>query len=184
MDPSARTSNRIWSLGQGGRREPALRPPTDAFGCCRFRAREGLFMKLLVVGATGGTGRSVLTAALEAGHEVTAFARWPSAVELKHPKLRVAEGDVLKPETVSAAVAGQDAVVSALGPSKGTPPGTLISEGIRNVLAAMSQHQVRRLVFESGLMVGDGSELALPARWTLAFFRRLNQALYEDKVRA
>src|SRR5262245_17875322 len=49
---------------------------------------------------------------------VTAFARDPAKVKTKHPHLRLAQGNILDPAAVEAAVRGQDAVLSALG----TPP--------------------------------------------------------------
>lgn len=72
-------------------------------------------MKLLVFGATGGTGRQLVQQALAQGHVVTAFARDPAKVTPPHDNLSVVKGDILEPATVDAAVAGQDAVVSALG---------------------------------------------------------------------
>ena len=72
-------------------------------------------MKLLILGATGGTGRQLVQQALKQGHVVTAFARDPAKVTPPHDNLRIAKGDVMDPAAVDAAVAGQDAVVSALG---------------------------------------------------------------------
>src|SRR3954462_6921560 len=72
-------------------------------------------MKLLVFGATGGTGRALVEQALQQGHEVTAFVRNPAKVTPKHEKLKVVKGNVTDCHSVGAAVAGQDAVFSALG---------------------------------------------------------------------
>lgn len=72
-------------------------------------------MKVLIFGATGGTGRALVAQALEQGHAVTAFARDPAKVQSKHPNLTVAQGNMLDPASVEAAVKGQDAVLSALG---------------------------------------------------------------------
>jgi putative NADH-flavin reductase len=72
-------------------------------------------MKLLVFGATGGTGGRLVQQALEQGHVVTAFARDPRKIRLTHENLRVVQGDILRPESVETAVAGQEAVLSALG---------------------------------------------------------------------
>jgi putative NADH-flavin reductase len=72
-------------------------------------------MKLLVFGATGGTGKQLVGQALQQGHVVTAFARDPSKVKLANANLRVVRGDILQPDSVETAVAGQDAVLSALG---------------------------------------------------------------------
>lgn len=71
--------------------------------------------RLLVFGATGGTGRQIVRQAIRQGHVVTAFARDPSKIRLTHENLRVVQGDILQPDSVDRAVAGQDAVLSALG---------------------------------------------------------------------
>ncbi len=72
-------------------------------------------MKLLVFGATGGTGSRLVEEALQQGHVVTAFARDPSKMHLAHANLRLVRGDILQPDSIETAVAGQDAVLSALG---------------------------------------------------------------------
>jgi putative NADH-flavin reductase len=72
-------------------------------------------MKLLVFGATGGTGARLVQQALQQGHVVTAFARDPRKIDPARDNLRVVRGDVLQPDTVEPAVAGQEAVLSALG---------------------------------------------------------------------
>ena len=72
-------------------------------------------MKLLVFGATGGTGKRLIELALQQGHVVTAFARDPSKIRLAHDNFRVVRGDILQPNTIETAMAGQDAVLSALG---------------------------------------------------------------------
>ena len=74
-------------------------------------------MKVLVFGATGGTGRALVEQALEQGHAVTAFARDPAKVRSAHRNLTVAQGNMLDANSVEAAVQGQDAVLSALGTS-------------------------------------------------------------------
>src|SRR5215218_7904292 len=92
--------------------------------------------------------------ALEQGHEVTALARNPSAVAPEDPRLRVLQGNALDASEVEAAVAGQDAVLSALG-TRSSRPTTLFSESTHNVISAMNKHGVRRLVCITGIGVGD-----------------------------
>jgi putative NADH-flavin reductase len=72
-------------------------------------------MNVLIFGATGGTGRSLVQQALAQGHVVTAFARDPEKIRARHENLRVVQGDILDYNSVEAAVTNQDAVVSALG---------------------------------------------------------------------
>ena len=72
-------------------------------------------MKLLILGATGGTGRALIEQALEQGHVVTALARNPAKIRTSHTNLRVIKGDILSYPSLEAAIEGQDAVLSALG---------------------------------------------------------------------
>jgi putative NADH-flavin reductase len=72
-------------------------------------------MKILVFGATGGSGRHIVEQALAQGHIVTAFVRDPARIQLVHENLRVVRGDISRYDSVEAAVAGQEAVLSALG---------------------------------------------------------------------
>jgi putative NADH-flavin reductase len=141
-------------------------------------------MKILVLGATGGTGRQLVALALEKGHAVTAFARNPNGLALQHERLRKVRGDVTQPESIAGAVAGQDAVVSVVGPRPGVAPGTLISDTVHHAIGAMRAHGVRRFAFESGLIAGQVRGMTFPRRIGVAIFRQLNRALYEDKVKA
>ena len=81
-------------------------------------------MRLLVFGATGGTGRALVEQALEQGHVVTAFARDPAKVGKAHQNLTVVKGNMLDYDSVEAAVKEQDAVLSALGVRP--PVGTVV----------------------------------------------------------
>lgn len=138
-------------------------------------------MKLVVFGATGGTGKCLVDKGLAAGHEIIAAARRPDAVSASHAKLRVVKCDVTQAAEVAAAVAGADAVLSAIGPANNKKPGTLISQGVANMIAGCTAHGVKRIVFESGLMVGDGAGLGAFSRLGVGLFRWLNSALTADK---
>lgn len=72
-------------------------------------------VKVLILGATGGTGRALVEQAVAQGHIVTAFARDPAKVRTSHENLRVRQGDILNYDSVEMAINGQDAVLSALG---------------------------------------------------------------------
>ena len=113
--------------------------------------------RVLIVGATGGTGRQLVTQALERGYAVTALVRDPSRLRVEHPQLTVLRGDVLDEGSVEAAMRGQDAVVSALGHKRYFQPTRILSEGTRNILRAMETHGVSRLVCETSLGIGDSA---------------------------
>jgi len=113
-------------------------------------------MKVLVFGATGPTGKELVAQALEAGHEVRAFARDPAAVSAWSPKLEVVRGDVLQWTDVGRAMRGVGAVLSALGTGANMMPTTLYSEGTAAILWAMAEAGVRRLVcVTSGATIED-----------------------------
>ncbi|MFI5527379.1 NAD(P)-dependent oxidoreductase [Kitasatospora sp. NPDC051853] len=104
-------------------------------------------MKLLIVGATGGTGAQVLDQALTAGHQVTVLARDPSRLTAAVTgAARVVTGDVLDPADWRSAPAGQDAVVSCLGATDGRGPTRVYSRGTAHLVAAMREHGVARLL--------------------------------------
>ena len=111
-------------------------------------------MKLALFGATGATGRCLVEQALAQGHEVTAFTRNPAALTLRHERLVVVQGDVLDAGQVQVAVAGKEAVLCALGTSSRAHT-TVLSEGTKNIIAAMEKDGVRRLVCESSFGVGE-----------------------------
>ena len=92
-------------------------------------------MNLAIFGASGGVGREVVSQALGAGHRVTAYVRNAAKLNLTHPDLSVVSGGLTDREAVPGAVAGADAVISALGPSldrKAT--GTPLVDGTRTIV--------------------------------------------------
>jgi putative NADH-flavin reductase len=102
-------------------------------------------MKILLFGATGRTGRLLAERAVWAGHDVTAYARDPARMPVAHERLRIVRGDVLDAASVHRAVAGTDAVLSALGSDARRPP-PVLSEGVPHILDGMERHRVRRIV--------------------------------------
>lgn len=109
-------------------------------------------MRLLVFGATGGTGQEIVSQALAQGHEVVAFARRPEAVTQKDPALTVAQGDALDKEAVRRAVADCDVILSALGTRGG--PSALV-DGTRNIIEAAQAHGKPRSLWVSSWGVGE-----------------------------
>ena len=122
-------------------------------------------MRVLVIGATGGSGRAAVDALVTAGHEVTAFARHATDAFAGRDGVRPVDGDATVAAAVDAAVRGQDAVVVTLGiaenalrvrlrGSAGTPL-DVRSRGTAAVVDAMQRHGVRRLVVQSSYGVGE-----------------------------
>ena len=113
--------------------------------------------KILVLGATGGTGRLIVGQALERGHQVTALVRSPEKAKgLKGAKLVVC--DVRDEKAVREALKGQDAVVSALGtPASPFREVTLLSTATRTLVDAMKAEHVSRLLCITGMGAGDSA---------------------------
>ena len=138
--------------------------------------------RVLIIGATGGTGKQLVQQALEQGHQVTAFVRKPQRLKIEHPNLRVVQGNVLDPDSVDAAVHGQAVVLSALGHKRFFWPTKILSRGTENVLSAMKTHRVPRFICESSLGVGNAvGRLGIPA--TFLFLPLLLHFYFYDRVR-
>ena len=101
-------------------------------------------MKIIVFGATGGTGKLIVSQALAKGHTVTAFVRDPAGLP-SDPHLRVIQGDAMDFATVVSAVHGHRAVLSALG-ARTRKKADVLSLAIPNILEGMRQEYVSRLV--------------------------------------
>ncbi len=136
--------------------------------------------KLLVLGASGGTGREVVRQALEQGHEVTALVRHPERLPAAEG-VRVIVGDVLRDrDALESAVRAQDAVISALGVGKSLRSGGLIARSTPAIVQVMQRLGVRRLIVTSAYGVGDTwRDVPAVPRF---FIRTLLRDLYVDKA--
>jgi len=122
-------------------------------------------MKLIVFGATGKTGQEIVKQALTRGYEVTAFVRDPAKVTLEHGDLKIMTGDIFDITAVTQAIQGQDAVICSLGTSE-LGKTTVRSEGTTNIIEAMKEKHVHRLVVVSAMGVAES--------WsTLSFINKL-----------
>ncbi len=141
-------------------------------------------MKLAIFGATGGTGRQLVEQALEEGHTVTALVRNPGAFPLQHERLTLVQGDVRDLASVEAVVAGQDAVLSALGTNQSGPV-TLCTDGIERILTAMTHSQVRRLLVVSAYGAAESHHRNLYnlMLWTTLKEKMLDKERMEELIR-
>lgn len=105
--------------------------------------------QIALFGASGKTGQQFLMHALAKDYRIRALVRNPAKVPQQHPNLELVPGDVLRPEDVAQTVAGADVVVSLFGHVKGSP-GWLQTDGTRNIVTAMKQRGVGRIISLSG----------------------------------
>ena len=113
-------------------------------------------MKLAVFGATGGTGRRLITQALAADYDVRALTRSQAKLPPSE-QITAIEGNVLDPGAVSETVENTDAVVCLLGRTPNNPP-DVVSRGTRNIIEAMDDRPIRRLLVLTSMGLGSSSE--------------------------
>lgn len=133
-------------------------------------------MRIVVYGATGGTGTHVVRQALAAGHHVTAVVRDPARLSVPpSDRLVVVPADVMDPDAAARTLESAEAVVSALGPRPGGAT-TVCSAGTHSILTAMTKTAVRRLVVVSAsgpyIDGGDGPFLRYVAKPVVQRFLR------------
>lgn len=117
-------------------------------------------MKIVIFGASGATGKEVVKLGLEHEHLITAFVRNPKKLEIVHKNLSIYTGDVRDQRSVSEAIQNQDAVLCCLG-TQAKDKTNLRTVGTSNIVEAMKQNQVKRLICQTSLGYGD-SKAILP----------------------
>jgi uncharacterized protein YbjT (DUF2867 family) len=151
-------------------------------------------MKVLVVGASAGTGWQVVRQLLQQGAEVTAFARSAADLPDLSPRLHRFVGDTMRPQDLDRAMPGHDAVVVTLGIHESAwrvrlfgparTPADVRSSGTRLVIAAMQRHGLRRLVVQTSYGVGPArSQLPLMTRVVFALLLKPQIADTEQQER-
>ena len=108
-------------------------------------------LKLIVLGATGGTGLEIVQRAIEHGHSVTAFVRSPERLKPFQDRITVTQGDLLNSFELERVIQGHDAVVSGFGPRLpvSKADANLLQRFAVALTSAMLRAEVRRVVVES-----------------------------------
>jgi len=140
-------------------------------------------MRLLIIGATGATGRELVRQALTQGQAVTALVRGAGKVSFTG-SVEKKVGDVLKPDSLDKALAGQEAVICSLGSAVSGPfkDINLLSEGTGNLVAAMKTQGIKRLICITGIGAGDSKGHG-PWYYNWLFQPLMLRGVYQDKTR-
>ena len=138
-------------------------------------------MRVIIFGATGSIGQQLISQALSAGHDVTAFVRNPEKNEQQHDKLQLIQGDVLDKEAVAAALPGHDAILIALG-TPALTRNTVRSQGTANIVEAMVPGGSQRLICLTSLGIGD-SRPTLPLHYKYILVPLLLRQAFADHER-
>jgi putative NADH-flavin reductase len=140
--------------------------------------------RLTIFGATGNTGGKIVQLALARGHKVTVLVRDKSKLGQSGGRnLDVIEGSALDPSAVESAIpVGTDAVLSALGHTKGSPK-DLETVALGNIISAMRKNRVRRLVVLANTAASDPRDDPTNSqrfyRWLVKVLRR---EIYDDSL--
>ena len=115
------------------------------------RPGTGSSMKLVVLGATGGTGLEIVRQAIEHGHSVTAFVRSPDRMKPFWDRIHIQQGDPLNSAELERVIQGHDAVLSGFGPRVpvSKADANLLQQFAVALTSAMLRVEVRRVVVES-----------------------------------
>ena len=141
-------------------------------------------MKIAIVGATGRTGQQVVEQALARGDDVIAVARHPEILPQSGPGMISAAADVLDRAALAGALAGADAVVSAVGTGASRQPTAVYSEGTANILRAMDAHGITKLAVISAIPAGPRAEQPFLQRHvSIPILERIFGATYDDMRR-
>ncbi|MEM7357698.1 MAG: SDR family oxidoreductase [Pseudomonadota bacterium] len=112
-------------------------------------------LKLLIFGGTSGIGLETTKLALARGHTVTSITRRPERMPIEHENLKNLKGDITKRDTYDSLIADNQAVISTIGLKPSRDDITVYSEGMKNVLAAMQDNGVQRVITVTGIGAGD-----------------------------
>ncbi len=106
-------------------------------------------MIIAVLGASGRLGRRLVRDALDAGHRVVAFVRFPVFLRFSHKALTVIRGDAKDEMALERALKNVEVVMTVLGPDAGISPDST-KKAAAAVVSAMKRVGVRRLVWQTG----------------------------------
>ncbi|MES2266206.1 MAG: NAD(P)-binding oxidoreductase [Bacteroidota bacterium] len=133
-------------------------------------------MRVLLLGATGRTGKLILQQLVTRGHDVHVLVRDKNCIDLISPYINVFEGSSLDADLLNTAMARCDAVISALNISRKNDfpwsalrtPVNLLSATMGNLIPLLAQHQIKRIIILSAWGVSE-TRKDIPAwfRWTI-----------------
>jgi len=108
---------------------------------------ESIYRSIAVIGGSRGVGFEFVKLALSKGRQVRVLLRSTEGYPLaSESRLKIYRGDVLRIESLQDFIAGADCVVSTLGVKSMFGKTTVISEGMKNIIATMRKYNVTRLV--------------------------------------
>lgn len=139
---------------------------------------------ILVLGATGQTGRHFTRLALEARNSVRALVRDPKRLAGAPAEVQVHTGSVTDDHLdLDRLVAGVDAVVSFLGDARAQRTAPVNTAFVRRLVPAMRRQGVRRFLYQAGaLSAGPDGRLSPAFRVVRATIAREYDGQHRDNT--
>jgi putative NADH-flavin reductase len=131
-------------------------------------------MKIAVFGATGGLGQQFLEKTLAKGHDCVAYVRSPEKIQFENDSLKVIKGDVFDKQKIIETLKGLDAVFITWRMRTQRIP--LFSEGTQNIVDAMKENGIKRIIVMSEYAYGEHYR-------NFGFMTRMLTKLYEKTAR-
>jgi putative NADH-flavin reductase len=144
-------------------------------------------MKVLILGATGRTGKHLVNESLDKGHDIHVLVRDKNKFSTIHPNLKVFEGTPLSPDDIRNALKGCQAAISSLNISRKSDfpwsplvsPPDLLSSSLKNLITGMKEEGISRVIIVSAAGAGDSWNL-MPW-WFKGFIKSSNIGItYKD----
>ncbi|AYD48100.1 NAD(P)-dependent oxidoreductase [Arachidicoccus soli] len=133
-------------------------------------------MKILILGATGRTGRLIVEEAIKQGHALNVLVRDIHKIPFDSKSINVFQGTPARREDLAAAMQGCDLLISALSIARASDapwsklitPENFISECVKNIIAEAGQQNIQRLISISAWGVGDtNKDIPFWLRWLI-----------------
>lgn len=120
-------------------------------------------MRILILGATGRTGRHLVEQALHKGHIVHALVRDKNKVRLAHNQLHLFEGSPADIGAIEKAMQGCDAVLSSLNISRTSDfpwsplrtPKDFLSDSMNKIIAVCNKSGCKRIIVTTAWGVNE-----------------------------
>ena len=133
-------------------------------------------MKLLLLGATGLSGRPLISEALSRSHQITIYGRNPSKLDpslTSNTNVTIIQGNLDNETSLRSAIHGQDAVLSLLGPMpRHQPNDHVMTDSFKSIFSAMKAENVTRFV-GTGVPIHLSQDKFSLALWLVQWYVRI-----------
>ncbi len=123
-------------------------------------------MKILLLGATGRTGRIIIDLAIQRDYKINCLVRNSEKIKKDHNTLKIFEGSPERISDLEVVMQGCNAIISVLSISRKSDfpwaklrtPKTFLSDVMNNVIQLAEKHNIKRVIMCSAWGVSDSKK--------------------------